>query len=84
MAIEITPTLLAAASWGYVLMDCQGQMILLDRDGQILDRGAAPVNPCAIAPFGKFGLLLSTWNGTQGNLYTIDLEPQVGQNSEHS
>jgi hypothetical protein len=84
MAIEITPTFLAATSWGYILMDLQGQMILLDRDGQTLDRGAAPINPCAIAPFGKFGLLLSTWNGTQGNLYTIDLEQQVGRDSEHS
>ncbi len=82
MAIEITPTFLAATSWGYVLMDRQGQMILLDRDGQTLYRIMAPINPCAITPFGKFGLLLSTWNGTQGNLYTIDLEHQVG-NSEH-
>ncbi len=84
VAIEITPTFLAATSWGYILMDLQGQMILLDRDGQTLDRGAAPINPCAIAPFGKFGLLLSTWNGTQGHLYTIDLEQQVGRDSEHS
>ncbi|WP_068816810.1 hypothetical protein [Phormidesmis priestleyi] len=84
MAIKITPTFLAATSWGYILIDRQGQMILLDRNGQTLDRRAAPVNPCVIAPFGKFGLLLSTWNGTQGNLYAIDLEPQVGQNSEHS
>ncbi len=84
MVIEITPTFLAATSWGYVLMDHQGQMILLDRNGQTLDRGAAPINPSAIAPFGKFGLLLSTRNGTQGNLYTIDLEQQVGKDSEHS
>lgn len=73
IGIEIAPTLLAAAAWGYIVADAHGQIVLLDHDGQGIDRIDGPAAPTAIAPFNNYGLLVSTWNGNQGSLYTIDL-----------
>lgn len=72
--LKITPKLLAAIAGGYILMDEQGQIVLLDHAGQKLSRVTGLANPCAIAPFGEDGLLVATWNRGQGRLYTLNLK----------
>jgi serine/threonine protein kinase len=73
IGVEISPVLAEAASWGYVLMDATGQIVLLDRYGQPFGRIDGPAHPTAIAILDPYGLLISTWNNGQGSLYTLDL-----------
>jgi serine/threonine-protein kinase len=73
VGVDIVPVLLAAASWGYVLMAMDGQMIVLDRYGLALGRIAGPAHPTAIAVLEPYSLLVTTWKEEQGCLYTIDL-----------
>ena len=73
LAVEIVPQLIAAASWGYVLSDANGQIVLLDRYGQAIGRLDGPSYPSAIVLLEPYTLLVATWNAGQGNLHTIDL-----------
>ncbi len=73
VGVDIVPTLLASASWGYILMAVDGQIIVLDRYGLALGRISGPANPTAIAVLEPYSLLIATWNADQGCLYTIDL-----------
>ena len=73
IGLEIAPTFVAAASWGYILMAMEGQMVLLDRFGQVVGQFAGPANPTAIAVLEPYGLLITTWENGEGHLYTIDL-----------
>ncbi|HEY9627781.1 MAG TPA: serine/threonine-protein kinase [Coleofasciculaceae cyanobacterium] len=72
-AISITPTFLAATDWGYILANSAGQIILLDFEGQQLGHITVPETITAIAPFEQRGLLVATWTGRQGSLYSLDL-----------
>jgi serine/threonine protein kinase len=74
ISLEITPKFLAAMAGGYIVMDEQGQLVLLDPAGQGLSHMTGLENPCAIAPFGEFGLLVATWHQGQGKLHTLDLK----------
>jgi serine/threonine-protein kinase len=81
--IKIQPTQLAVTSWGYILADAQGQMILLDDYGQMVGQITAPsatdlapdATTTAIAAVSSSEVLLATWSETcnQGRLYTLDL-----------
>lgn len=73
--VAIVPTRVAAAPWGYVLVDALGTLLFLDGAGQQVGRIAGPAQPTAIACFGNYGLLLATWNDVtqSGYLYTLDL-----------
>ena len=72
-AISIEPTLLAATDWGYILANSAGQILLLDFEGRQLGKFTVPHAITAIAPFDQRGLLVATWAGQQGSLYTLDL-----------
>jgi serine/threonine protein kinase len=72
-AISIRPTLLAATDWGYILANSAGQIVLLDFEGRQLGQLTLPEPITAIAPFNHRGLLVATWEGQQGSLYSLDL-----------
>ncbi|WP_448571082.1 serine/threonine-protein kinase [Trichothermofontia sp.] len=73
--LAIVPILVAAAPWGYVLVDAVGTLLFLDGTGQQVGRVAGPPQPTAMACFGNYGLLLATWDEVthSGYLYTLDL-----------
>ncbi|MBD2122701.1 protein kinase domain-containing protein [Trichocoleus sp. FACHB-262] len=81
--VNLEPAIFVATAWGYVLADRQGQLVLLDEEGQQLGQIAAPTvtsadSPTlatAIATFSNFGVLLATWQQAtqQGHIHTIDL-----------
>ena len=79
IGVDIVPLFLAPASWGYLLMAADGQIVLLDRYGQVAGRLAGPANPTAIAVLEPHGLLVATWDNGEGNLYTIGLTPFKGR-----
>jgi serine/threonine-protein kinase len=71
--VEIAPKLLLATSWGSILVDKRGRIVLLDEEGRQIGRIDGPEHPTAIASFDHYGLLIATWDGNQGKLHTIDL-----------
>jgi serine/threonine-protein kinase len=73
VGIEISPALITTASWGYVLVDLDGQIVLLNQYGEELGRIQGPPNPTAVTVLEPHGLLLATWRDCQGNLHAIDL-----------
>ncbi|PSB31913.1 serine/threonine-protein kinase [Stenomitos frigidus] len=73
IGVDIVPIFVASASWGYVLMAADGQIVLLDRCGRVTGRFAGPASPTAIAVLEPYGLLIATWGNGEGALYTIDL-----------
>lgn len=75
LPVAIIPKLVAAAPWGYVLVDAAGTLLFLDGSGQEIGQIAGPGQPTAITCFGNHGLLLATWDETthSGCLYTVDL-----------
>ncbi len=74
LGVEIAPTLVAATTWGYVLVADDGQIVLLDKYGQSVGRIGGPANPTAIALPTPHILILATWSNDQGYLYTVDLQ----------
>ncbi len=72
-AVQVVPTFIAAAPWGYVVMNQQGHIVLLDESGYQVNRIEGPPNPTALALFEPSGLLIATWDEQQGRLYTVDL-----------
>jgi serine/threonine-protein kinase len=73
MQLEITPKHLIASSWGYIFIDIQGHIVLLDEYGHQVGRIDGPANPTAIASFNHHKLLIATWNGSEGSLHSLDL-----------
>jgi len=73
IGVTIAPIFFAATAWGYVLMAADGQIALLNHYGQRIGQIDGPANPTAIATVEPYGLLIATWDGEQGCLYTIDL-----------
>jgi len=71
--LEIAPAFIVAANWGYIVADRQGQIVLLDQDGQKIGAFHVPAAPTAIATFADSGLMIATWSGNQGVLYKVDL-----------
>ena len=74
IALDITPAFILATDLGYILANLQGEVILLDYEGQVVGRFETPAPPTAIATFAESGLLLATWSNKQGSLYTINLQ----------
>lgn len=74
LGIDIQPDFLAVTAWGYILANRQGQILVLDQQGQQINRIESPAPLTAIAPCEGWGLLLATWNDKQGSLYTVDLK----------
>lgn len=61
--LENLPTCACVTSWGYVVADAQGQLIVCDREGSQLGNFSIPVVPKAIAPWGKTGLAIVADSG---------------------
>lgn len=72
-AVQIVPQFLAAASWGYLVMNAQGHIVVLDQQGYQVNRIEGPPNPTAIAMIDPTDLLIATQDRQQGRLYTVDL-----------
>ncbi len=73
-AVQIVPQFLVAASWGYVVMNAQGHIILLDQQGCQVNRIEGPANPTAIAMIEPSTLLIATQDKSYGRLYTVNLK----------
>ncbi|HEY9641817.1 MAG TPA: serine/threonine-protein kinase [Coleofasciculaceae cyanobacterium] len=73
LATGIVPTLLAVTKWGYILANSQGEIALLDLAGRQLGQMLAPEGITAIAPLDQRHLLVATWAGQQGQIYSLDL-----------
>jgi serine/threonine protein kinase len=73
LGVEIAPEFLLATRWGYILADRQGQILLLDREGQQISRVDGPPHITAIASSDQANLLVATWDGNQGSLHIVDL-----------
>lgn len=73
-AVQVIPKFIAAANWGYLVVNQQGHIVLLDQSGGQVNRIEGPPNPTAIALFEPSGLLIATWDENQGHLYTVDLK----------
>jgi serine/threonine-protein kinase len=71
--LTMTPTCIQATSWGYLLAADDGELLLLNDDVEVVGRVAGPAHPTAIATFKPSGVLIATWDGQQGQLYTVDL-----------
>ncbi|MEO0458343.1 MAG: serine/threonine-protein kinase [Cyanobacteria bacterium P01_A01_bin.114] len=77
LTIKIQPRFMASVTWGYLFLDTQGQLTLIDRDYQPLGKIQGPPNPTAIGAVKDDELLVATWNPTQadpGELYGLDLK----------
>lgn len=73
VGLEIAPVQMATTSWGCVLMATDGRIVLLNHYGQRIGQINGPMHPTAISVLEPYGLLIATWDGEQGCLYTIDL-----------
>ncbi|MBW4577292.1 MAG: serine/threonine protein kinase [Aphanothece sp. CMT-3BRIN-NPC111] len=71
--LDIAPAFITATSWGYIMADRQGNIILLDPDGQRIGAFMVPAAPSAIATFEDYGMAIATWSGNQATLYRVDL-----------
>ncbi|MEM9162155.1 MAG: serine/threonine-protein kinase [Cyanobacteria bacterium P01_F01_bin.4] len=77
LALKIAPILMTALPWGYLFLDAQGQLVIIDRDYQPLGEVQGPQNPTALTVVGGHQLLIATWGATQadsGELYSLDLK----------
>jgi serine/threonine-protein kinase len=82
--LTLQPTLIAPMPWGYVLVDQQGQLSLIDEDGFQVGQIAPPKDMMtndatvvtAIAPLTTSQLLLATWNKQEktGTLHHVNLQ----------
>ncbi|MEM8807300.1 MAG: serine/threonine-protein kinase [Cyanobacteria bacterium P01_G01_bin.38] len=76
LALKIQPILMTALPWGFLFLDAQGQLEIIDRDYQPLGAAQGPHNPTAITVIEGHQLLIATWQATQpnsGDLYRLDL-----------
>jgi serine/threonine protein kinase len=74
LGVEIQPYLLAATTWGYIIVDRDGNILLLTTFGDRIERISGPKSPTAIALPNPNTLLIATWNQTQGSLYRVNLK----------
>lgn len=82
ITLPFSPSLIEATEKGYVLANQDRQIALLDLEGQMVCHLELPtmVNEqvTAIAAY-KDGLMVATWSGSQGALYTLDLQTHTHQ-----
>jgi serine/threonine-protein kinase len=72
--LAIDPNFVEATSWGYILADFRGQVLLLSDCGEQIGGFQVPTTITAIAAVEPYGLLIATWDTTDGILYTVDLK----------
>ncbi|MDJ0704246.1 MAG: serine/threonine-protein kinase [Leptolyngbyaceae cyanobacterium MO_188.B28] len=73
LKLDIAPILMTATDWGYLFMDSQGRLLLLDRDTHTIGRIDGPSRPTAMVSYSQHGLLIATWEDIQGQLFRVDL-----------
>jgi len=73
IGLSMAPKFLASTSWGYLVMDETGQIVLLNRTGQEIGQIDAPINPTAMGFLNAYQVAIATWNGTEGTLAIVDL-----------
>jgi serine/threonine protein kinase len=86
IALPFNPDFVEATDWGYILANTQGQMGLLNLQGELITqlelRSAlnidAELRVSAIAPFHHSGLLLATGTEHHSLLWAIDLQTLIG------
>ena len=74
LGLDLIPHVLASTCWGYVVADAQGQLLLLDEQGQRVGRVDCPAPVTAIAPFHTHGILVTAQVGDRSTLYILDLK----------
>ncbi len=81
LEVEISPRWLLEMSWGYLLADRQGKLLLLDRDGYPAGSIHGPADITAMTPLTDHQLLLATWpeshpsdRQSQGQLHQLNLK----------
>ena len=75
-ALNITPSFLAATAWGYIAADVHGKILLLDTGGFVVSALQVPSPVTAMTILPPHLLLVATWDGNTGSLYTLDLKQQ--------
>jgi serine/threonine protein kinase len=73
LEVGIVPKFLSATSWGFVLADGLGNIVVLAQNGELLGRVQGVSNMTAIAPCNAHNIQVATWDGRQGKLYTSDI-----------
>ena len=66
IVLNICPVFMLELLWGYLFMDAQGQMLLLDRDFYIVGGIKGPTGVTALTSLNSHELLVATWQ--QGEL----------------
>jgi serine/threonine-protein kinase len=74
IGIEIQPYLMATTTWGYVIVDTEGQILMLSEYGDRIERISGPKGPTAITMPTPHVLLIATWHHNQGSLYQVNLK----------
>lgn len=72
--VEIAPEFLLATTWGFVIANAQGAIVMLNPYGECLGRMQAPHPLTAIDAIDDHHLWIATWEGDRGSFYRIDLK----------
>ncbi|NJO09884.1 MAG: serine/threonine protein kinase [Leptolyngbyaceae cyanobacterium SL_1_1] len=75
--VAIAPVLATATSWGYIIVDQQGQILFWDRNIELIGTVQGPSQPTALLSLSPHEMGLASWDGTQAWLQRIDLR-QLG------
>ena len=73
IGLSIAPKFLASTSWGYLVMDETGQIVLINRMGQEMGQIEGLMNPTAMVLLNPYQIAIATWNGTEGTFAIVDL-----------
>ncbi|HAC62203.1 MAG TPA: serine/threonine protein kinase [Cyanothece sp. UBA12306] len=77
VALNFSPKFIVGQSFGYVLANSQGQIILLDQDGFRIGYCNLSLKITAMTNFGESQLLLASWSKGQGNLFKFNLSTML-------
>jgi serine/threonine protein kinase len=73
IGLSLAPKFLASTSWGYLVMDATGQIVLINRMGQEIGQIDGLSNPTAMVLLNAYQVAIASWNGTEGTLAIVDL-----------
>ncbi len=75
--LETVPVCACTATWGYVLADAVGDIMILDNDGNDIGHILGPVTPRAIASWGTSGIAITTHSGEHNHLHFLQLNVET-------
>lgn len=70
--LDEPPVCIGVTPWGFVAAKRNGKYTSFDLKGNLIGNYIGPVDPQAIAPFGKTGLAIATYSNNQGYLHLIN------------